>query len=161
MPSFQDSVIIFILALILFGPKKLPQLARQLGKLMAEFRRASNDFRMQMEEEMRIVEQEENQKKLAATNEVPAETYSITEPEHPHLPNDTADATTAPIEPIAPEELTPIAQSGDITMRPPSSGYPEPAAASGVRMASSNAGVVATPEAPPAEHENEPGVIHG
>ena len=66
MPSFQDSAVIFFLALLLFGPKKLPELARQLGKLMAEFRRASNEFRMQMEEELRIADQEEQRKKIAA-----------------------------------------------------------------------------------------------
>ena len=66
MPSFQDSALLVLLALILFGPKKLPELARQLGKLMAEFRRASNEFRMQMEEELRIADQEEQRKKIAA-----------------------------------------------------------------------------------------------
>src|SRR5579871_1266027 len=66
MPSLGDSAVIFILALLLFGPKKLPELARQLGKLMGEFRRASNEFRMQMDEELRIAEQEEQQKKIAA-----------------------------------------------------------------------------------------------
>src|ERR1700751_4399454 len=65
MPRIGDSAFIFILALILFGPKKLPELARQLGKLMGEFRRASNEFRMQMDEELRIAEQEEQQKKIA------------------------------------------------------------------------------------------------
>ena len=66
MPSLGDSAVIFILALLLFGPKKLPELARQLGKLMAEFRRASNEFRMQMEDELRIAEQADQQKKIAA-----------------------------------------------------------------------------------------------
>ena len=66
MPSFQDSAVIFFLALLLFGPKKLPELARQLGKLMGEFRRASNEFRMQMEDELRTSEQEERQKQIAA-----------------------------------------------------------------------------------------------
>ena len=66
MPSFQDSAILLFLALLLFGPKKLPELARQLGKLMAEFRRASNEFRMQMDEELRLADQEEQRKKIAA-----------------------------------------------------------------------------------------------
>ena len=65
MPSFQDSALLIFLALLLFGPKKLPELARQLGKLMAEFRRASNEFRMQMEDELRIADQQEQQKKIA------------------------------------------------------------------------------------------------
>ena len=62
--SFQDSAVIFFIALLLFGPKKLPELARQIGKLMGEFRRASNDFRIQMED--RISEQAERQKQIAA-----------------------------------------------------------------------------------------------
>src|SRR5258705_2147164 len=66
MPSFQDSAILIFLALLLFGPKKLPDLARQLGKLMAELRRASNEFLMQMEEELRIADQEEQRHKIAA-----------------------------------------------------------------------------------------------
>jgi TatA/E family protein of Tat protein translocase len=67
-----DSVFIFMLALVLFGPKKLPEMARQLGKLMAEFRRASNEFKLQMDEELRVMDQHERQKKLetAATQQV-------------------------------------------------------------------------------------------
>ena len=66
MPGFEDSAFLIVLALLLFGPKKLPQLARQAGKLMSDFRRASNEFRTQMEEELRISEQAERQKKVAA-----------------------------------------------------------------------------------------------
>src|ERR1700679_121330 len=86
MPSFQDSAIIFILALLLFGPKELPKLARWVGKLMNEFRRASNEFRMQMEDEFRQAEQTEQQKKIAAMEAaapvapvLPAETPVISE----------------------------------------------------------------------------------
>ncbi len=43
---------IFLLALIVFGPKKLPELARQLGKIMADFKRATNDFKYQLENEI-------------------------------------------------------------------------------------------------------------
>ena len=70
--GFEDSAFIVILALLLFGPKKLPELARQLGKLMADFRRASSEFRSQMEDELRISEQAERQKKLAAEGSAPA-----------------------------------------------------------------------------------------
>ena len=90
MPSFADSAVIFVLALMLFGPKKLPQLARQLGKLMAEFRRASNEFRMQMEDELRIEDQKEHQKKVDAMAGPPSD---LPDPEHPHLPSTTADLT--------------------------------------------------------------------
>jgi sec-independent protein translocase protein TatB len=79
MPSFQDSAVIFFIALLLFGPKKLPELARQLGKLMGEFRRASNEFRMQMEDELRVAEQAEQQKKIAAMEAAAPVTPAITD----------------------------------------------------------------------------------
>jgi len=50
---------IMILALILFGPKKLPELARTWGKFMAEFKRASNEFQGQIHEEIRNLALEE------------------------------------------------------------------------------------------------------
>lgn len=61
---FADSIVIFLLALILFGPKKLPEIARQIGKLMMEFRRASNEFKSQINDELHTMEQQERQKKL-------------------------------------------------------------------------------------------------
>ncbi|MBX6360329.1 Sec-independent protein translocase subunit TatA/TatB [Pseudacidobacterium ailaaui] len=61
---FGDSIFIFLLALVLFGPKKLPEIGRQIGKLLAEFRRASNEFKMQIDEELRAMEHEERQKQL-------------------------------------------------------------------------------------------------
>lgn len=61
---FGDSIFIFLLALVLFGPKKLPEIGRQVGKLLAEFRRASNEFKFQIQEEIRQMEDEERRKKL-------------------------------------------------------------------------------------------------
>src|SRR5271170_7276762 len=66
-----DTIFIFCLALIIFGPKKLPEIGRQLGKLMLEFRRASNEFKMQIEEELRAADQADQQKQLAATPVTP------------------------------------------------------------------------------------------
>ncbi len=45
-------IFIFLLALILFGPKKLPEIAREVGKFVAEFKRASNDFKYQLQSEI-------------------------------------------------------------------------------------------------------------
>src|SRR6201985_3490560 len=64
--SFSDTIFIFGLALVIFGPKKLPEIGRQLGKLVLEFRRASNEFKMQIEEELRAAEVADRQKKIAA-----------------------------------------------------------------------------------------------
>lgn len=47
-----DMIFIFLLALVLFGPKRLPEIAREVGKFMAEFRRASNDFKYQLQAEI-------------------------------------------------------------------------------------------------------------
>jgi len=54
--SFSDTIFLFFLVLILFGPKKLPEMARQAGKLLAELRRASNEFKSQIETEIAHLE---------------------------------------------------------------------------------------------------------
>ena len=51
-----EMVFLFFLALILFGPKKLPEIGRQIGRFMNEFRRASNEFRSQIESEINASE---------------------------------------------------------------------------------------------------------
>jgi sec-independent protein translocase protein TatA len=54
----QEMVFIFILALVLFGPKKLPELGRTIGKALTEFRRASSDLKASFEREMHNLERE-------------------------------------------------------------------------------------------------------
>ena len=54
--SFWEIAIILAIALILLGPKKLPELARSLGKGLREFRRATEDFRSTVDEEMRVAD---------------------------------------------------------------------------------------------------------
>ena len=55
--GMPELVVIFVIALIIFGPRKLPELGRSLGKSLAEFKKASNELRNTLEEEIRIEEQ--------------------------------------------------------------------------------------------------------
>jgi sec-independent protein translocase protein TatA len=52
-----ELIVIFVIALIIFGPRKLPEIGRSLGKSLAEFKKASNDLRNTLEEEIRLDEQ--------------------------------------------------------------------------------------------------------
>ncbi len=80
--SMADSLILMVLALVVFGPRRLPQIGRQIGKLMYEFRKASNDFKFQMEEELRQAEdadrrkQEEERQRQRALEAPPQESVS-------------------------------------------------------------------------------------
>ena len=74
--SLPDLIFIFLLALVIIGPKKMPGLARQLGKFMAEFKRASNEFKNQLETEMMNIELEERAKK-------PTNSPKVLPPEEP------------------------------------------------------------------------------
>jgi sec-independent protein translocase protein TatB len=57
--GMPEMLFIFLMALVVFGPKRLPELARQLGKIMAEFKRATNDFKYQIENEIEQLEYKE------------------------------------------------------------------------------------------------------
>ncbi len=54
----QEMIVIFLVALVLFGPKKLPELGKTLGKALTEFRRASTDLKATFEREMHNLERE-------------------------------------------------------------------------------------------------------
>lgn len=56
--GWQEMAVIFVLALLLFGPKKLPELGRNLAKGLAEFKRAQNELKATFEREMRTLERE-------------------------------------------------------------------------------------------------------
>jgi TatA/E family protein of Tat protein translocase len=56
--GFPEMIFIFLLALIIFGPKKLPEIGRQIGKALNEFKRASNEFKSQIESEINSLDVE-------------------------------------------------------------------------------------------------------
>jgi len=72
--GYPEMVFIFFLALILFGPKKLPELGRTVGKALTEFRRASNELKSTFDREMKNLEQETEFKEIA--NQYQSDTYS-------------------------------------------------------------------------------------
>jgi len=67
MLSVPHLIVIFIVALVVFGPEKLPELARTLGKVMAEFRRHTGDLRSTFEGHLREIEREADTRRIAAT----------------------------------------------------------------------------------------------
>ena len=87
--GMPELIIIFVIALIIFGPRKLPELGKSLGKSIAEFKKASNELRNTLEEEIRIEEQKEAAAKQpvqaatpAATSTPPAHTEPVRTADH-------------------------------------------------------------------------------
>jgi TatA/E family protein of Tat protein translocase len=74
-----ELIIILTLALIIFGPRKLPELGRSLGKSLGEFKRASNELRNTLDEEIRVEEEQRTARAAAAPAPPPAETDDRTE----------------------------------------------------------------------------------
>jgi TatA/E family protein of Tat protein translocase len=64
MLSIPHLIIVFIVALVVFGPEKLPELARNLGKIMGEFKRATGDLRSTFEGHLRDLEREADQRRM-------------------------------------------------------------------------------------------------
>jgi sec-independent protein translocase protein TatB len=158
---FADSIVIFVLALILFGPKKLPEIAKQIGKLMVEFRRASNEFKAQIDEELRTMEQQDRQKKLEQAAALPA-AESASQPNILPPSTGTVVSTSYPYGPVTPPELP--AEAAPAAETPSDEAVSTPAPASPV--ASSNGTNGHTPAGPieaeitTVEPENAQASIH-
>ncbi len=107
--GIPDTFFIFVVALVVFGPKRLPEIGKQIGKLVFEFRRASNDFKLQIEEELRLSDQQEKQKQLQqqAAAQVQPTAVALS-----------ADAS------VSSESSPPAASEGTLVIQPPSSGDP-------------------------------------
>ena len=60
-----EMLFLLLLAFLLFGPKKLPEIGRKIGRGLAEFKRASNELKGQLENEMRLLEAEDREKKIS------------------------------------------------------------------------------------------------
>jgi len=63
--GMPELIIILTIALIIFGPRKLPELGRSLGKSLSEFKRASNELKHTLDEEIRIEDQRSAERQRA------------------------------------------------------------------------------------------------
>lgn len=114
MLSMTHMIVVFVVVLVVFGPQKLPELARTLGKLMAEFRKASTDFKSAFEQEMRDMERQalqlERKKAAEAAAAASAEEQPATFAALPgaETPSTELDADTRATEAL---EITPVAES--------------------------------------------------
>jgi sec-independent protein translocase protein TatB len=118
--GIPDTLFIMILALVVFGPRRLPEIGRQIGKLMYEFRKASNEFKFQMEEEMRKSEEDERRKKLEAENSALYPTLNA-----PGTTIDSSDSSTTETTTAADESATKLPETSEsttLTIQPPSTG---------------------------------------
>ncbi len=139
--GMSDTLILMVLALVVFGPRRLPQIGRQIGKLMYEFRKASNDFKFQMEEELRSAEEADRRKREEAERarnlalNPPAQTIesqaavgaqeSVSAPAHPLY-----TSGSGYLEAYPPETTEPVGEEPPATtprIQPPSTGAPVPA----------------------------------
>ena len=79
--GMPEMIFIFLIALLVLGPRKLPEIAKQMGKAVNEFKKASNDFKAQLESEISAVNLEEERQKmrdLAGTILPPERTVPMT-----------------------------------------------------------------------------------
>ena len=127
--GIPDTLLLMLLALVVFGPRRLPEIGRQIGKLMYEFRKVSNEFKYQMEEELRASEEADRQKKLQATVAASSQvTLSVApEPASEAVPLELSagsDSQDSEIPGVATEAAPPVDGEvrAEIQIQPPVSG---------------------------------------
>jgi sec-independent protein translocase protein TatA len=93
--GMPELIIILVIALIIFGPRKLPELGRSLGKSINEFKKASNELRSTLEEEI-SAEEQKDRARVAAAATPPA---AVPPPVEPTVSRATATTTSTTAEP--------------------------------------------------------------
>ena len=155
--SFGETIFLFVLALVVFGPKKLPEIARQVGRYLNEFKRASNEFKAQIEQEIAHLEVQEKeqirQKTLAAPSAEPEGTASRS-----LKPAPADDAASAPA--LTEASLAgPVEGAANASSSSTSTSESSSAEASTSEASSSSAEIIATEAVPAVENEITPATV--
>jgi sec-independent protein translocase protein TatB len=117
MLSVPHMIVVFVIVLVVFGPQKLPELARGLGKLMAEFRKASTDFKSAFEEEMRDLERQAREVERKKQALLASASATLNQPVTLATPS--GSETQAAAMPLAPAESeTRATEAGVLTPAP-------------------------------------------
>jgi sec-independent protein translocase protein TatB len=119
--GFSETIFLFFLALLIFGPKKLPEIARQVGKVMNDLRRASFEFKSQIESEIAHLEADKLTTPAAvpqgAIASGPVKTDLVMEP--------TAVSAPEPATLAAPPATSPVSSSSAAVPQTPSLKAPD------------------------------------
>jgi TatA/E family protein of Tat protein translocase len=111
--GFPEMIFLFLFALILFGPKKLPEIGRQIGRALNEFKRASNEFKSQIESEIAQLDLENSRQTVLPPVQAPLGSVasgSLVESSIAGI-----SAADSPVPRIAASEIPPPESSADQT----------------------------------------------
>lgn len=114
--GFSEMIFIFLLALIIFGPKKLPEIGRQIGKALNEFKRASDEFKAQIQTEISNLEAEDHRQTILPPSLPPAGSIATSTGREPLIPVEPSPSieAAAGLEPTpSATELTPATKGPD------------------------------------------------
>lgn len=129
MLSVSHLIVIFVVALVIFGPEKLPELARNLGKVMAEFKRITGEMRYTFEDHLRELERETEQRKpppaAALPQPPPAENTIASKPPHGVTPAAASEDSAQPGL-FDPHADAPLVESSAAADSPQPAESPEP-----------------------------------
>jgi TatA/E family protein of Tat protein translocase len=87
--GMPELIVIMVIALIIFGPRKLPELGRSLGRSLNEFKRASNELKHTLDEEIRVEEQRSAERQTAPETSRPT---SVTDADEASIPRQSGNA---------------------------------------------------------------------
>jgi sec-independent protein translocase protein TatB len=99
--GFPEMIFLFFLALIIFGPKKMPEIGRQIGKAINEFKRASNEFKSQIEHEINQLDVENQRQTILPPVAAPVGA----------MPSKSSMLEAAPAEPAAVSEQAAVTEA--------------------------------------------------